>query len=303
MPRDVISREMTMLGKQVYLDLTGLSRETWAVRLSDLREEILHYLALDPAAEPVPVAPGIHYFMGGIRIDRQHRTNIPGLYAAGECACGYHGANRLGGNSLLGALYGGRRAAETICAEMAGASQAENAAEMTNADPTNANLTNADPTNADLTKQSPTDADPAHAEQAGIWKAAAQTDSEISGILAESLPVLRSCEEMQEGLAQIRAVRSRLQEKQSLSYCRALLAETFLMSALARKESRGAHTVVDYPESREEYRKTTVAVFTDGEIRIRQETVPELEEACRKALYEEKQENSPAAGGAAGHGR
>ena len=282
MPRDVVSREMDACGRQVYLDLTELPQAVWQKRLSDLREEIIHYLALDPAAEPVPVAPGIHYFMGGIRIDRQHRSNIPGLYAAGECACGYHGANRLGGNSLLGALYGGLRAAETICVEAEREPKEENAAEAMRAEQTNAGPGNADP--------------------AAAWKAA-QTDVEISGILAESLPVLRSCEEMQEGLAQIRAVRSRLQDKQSLSYCRALLAEAFLMSALARKESRGAHTVVDYPESREEYRKTTVAVLTDGEIRIRQEAVPELEEACRKALYEQKQENSPAAGGAAGHGR
>ena len=71
-----------------------------------------------------------------------------------------------------------------------------------------------------------------------------------------------------------------------MSYCRALLAEAFLMSALERKESRGAHAVREYPESAEAYRKTTVAVRTDGETLIRLEAVPELEEACRKALYE-----------------
>ena len=49
--------------------------------------------------------------MGGVYVDERHRTTIPGLYATGECACQYHGANRLGGNSMLGALYGGRVAA------------------------------------------------------------------------------------------------------------------------------------------------------------------------------------------------
>ena len=121
MPRDVVSREMYQLtrdtGEQVYLDLRGLSNNTWKEKLSDLREEIRYYLALDPAKEPVPVSPGIHYFMGGILVDRGHRTSLSGLYAAGECACQYHGANRLGGNSTLGAIYGGMTAAVTAAAE------------------------------------------------------------------------------------------------------------------------------------------------------------------------------------------
>lgn len=117
--RDVISREMVKVvelpgcEKQVYLDLTGLSEKIWKEKLSDMRSELLHYLSIDPAHTPVPVKPGIHYFMGGILVDEQHRTNLPGLYAAGECTCQYHGANRLGGNSMLGAIYGGKVAAET----------------------------------------------------------------------------------------------------------------------------------------------------------------------------------------------
>ena len=59
--------------------------------------------------------PGIHYFMGGIYVDEKHRTPVRNLYAAGECCAQYHGANRLGGNSLLGAIYGGRIAAQTAC--------------------------------------------------------------------------------------------------------------------------------------------------------------------------------------------
>ena len=94
--------------------MTALSAEVWQTKLSDLREEIVAYLALDPAEKPVPVSPGIHFFMGGMRVDDRHETNVKGLYAAGEAACKYHGANRLGGNSLLGALFGGRVAALAV---------------------------------------------------------------------------------------------------------------------------------------------------------------------------------------------
>ncbi|MDO4615095.1 MAG: FAD-binding protein, partial [Lachnospiraceae bacterium] len=125
MPRDVVAREMYFVtrdpacGSQVYLDMHHLSKEVWEKRLPDLRKEIIHYLSLDPVRDPVPVDPGIHYFMGGIHVDRGHRTNYGNLYAAGECCDQYHGANRLGGNSMLGAIYGGRTAAETLLTETA----------------------------------------------------------------------------------------------------------------------------------------------------------------------------------------
>ena len=127
MPRDVVSREIFYvthykeLGTQtwevypgrpsVFLDLRHLDKSVWAKKLPDLREEILHYAGIDPAKEPVPVEPGIHYFMGGIDVDQKHRTNIRGLFAAGECCSQYHGANRLGGNSTMAAIYGGKVAA------------------------------------------------------------------------------------------------------------------------------------------------------------------------------------------------
>lgn len=122
-PRDVVARTMYFVrnradtGGQVYLDMTSLPEAVWKHKLSDLRQELLHYLALDAKKLPIPVQEGIHYFMGGILTDENHRTSLRHLYAAGECTCQYHGANRLGGNSMLGALYGGRRAAETVLHE------------------------------------------------------------------------------------------------------------------------------------------------------------------------------------------
>ena len=79
-----------------------------------MREELLDYFNIDLCKEPFKVKPGIHYFMGGVYVDEKHQSSIANLYAAGECACQYHGANRLGGNSLLGAIYGGKTAAENI---------------------------------------------------------------------------------------------------------------------------------------------------------------------------------------------
>lgn len=115
MPRDVTAREIWRVRQQtpVYLDMTQLSGEVFAHRLSGLREDCITYLGLDPKKQPILVEPGIHYFMGGLRVDAQHRTNVRNLYAAGECCAQYHGANRLGGNSLLGAIYGGKIAAQT----------------------------------------------------------------------------------------------------------------------------------------------------------------------------------------------
>ena len=117
MPRDVVSREMCFVSRdnentQVYLDMTGLSKEVWSERLPDLREEIIHYLGIDPKKKPIPVSPGIHYFMGGIDVDRYSRSSMNKLYAVGETSCnGVHGRNRLASNSLLESLVFAKRAA------------------------------------------------------------------------------------------------------------------------------------------------------------------------------------------------
>ena len=88
----------------------------------------LEKVGYDPAAELIPVAPAAHYTMGGIVTDLEGRTELPGLYAAGECACtGVHGANRLASNSLLECLVFGRRAALAALDEPGSAGQATKA--------------------------------------------------------------------------------------------------------------------------------------------------------------------------------
>ena len=251
MPRDVVSREMYKVARQpecedqVYLDLTGLPKETWQNKLSDLREEIQHYLAIDPVSEPVPVSPGIHFFMGGVHVDEQHRTEIPNLYAAGECACQYHGANRLGANSMLGALYGGRVAAQTAATELEEALCGEPEA---------------------LGKISAE-------EQAARYVDPAFTAA-LAATLRVGLDILRDEPGIAEALKKVDAMTPQTEMEQK----RLELGRAMLLAAEHRRESRGAHTRTDYPERDDEhYQKTTVLRWS-GKTEITMEPLPERRE-------------------------
>lgn len=270
MPRDVVSREMAVCGRPVYLDLTGLPEAVWEKKLSDLREEIIHYLAIDPKSEPVPVAPGIHFFMGGILIDESHRSSIPGLYAAGECACGYHGANRLGGNSLLAAIYGGKTAARTA---------AEDRSKET------------DDKSADKEKKGTSDQWRVCCPNEIGDRSSAAIDDHVSRILLRSLPILRNEKDLLEGLTEVRNLKRQMKEENSecmstLSYCRILLAEAILMSAAARRESRGAHYIREYPERSEAFRRTTVASCDQDSVETEFREIPVLRDSLRSRLYD-----------------
>ncbi len=126
-PRDLVSRSMYaeirdgrgVDGKDyLYLDMTHLGRDVIETKLPDITEFVRIYMGIDPVTQPVPIQPTAHYAMGGIPTDLDGRvladeqgTIMPGLYAAGECACvSVHGANRLGTNSLVDIIVFGRRA-------------------------------------------------------------------------------------------------------------------------------------------------------------------------------------------------
>ncbi len=255
MPRDVVSREIFFVLRRedctgpVCLDMTGLSPEVWKNKLSDLREEIIHYMAKDPVTTPIPVEPGIHYFMGGIDVDLRHRTNVDRLYAAGECACQYHGANRLGGNSMLGAVFGGRTAAGDLAERLASSGLRPGEGPWEETLPADFKDPAADPASPVLIGQ-------------------------ISRILLKGLGIVRNETELNRTLDELLALEAsgtyNIRERGRLK-----LAEAMIRSAVLRKESRGAHYREDYPEKSEDFRKTAVASLSGDDICIDYRDLPE----------------------------
>ena len=150
-PRDVVSRAIYQeikegrgigpKGDAVYLDLTHLDPRILDEKLPDITEFARVYLQVEPTKEPVPIQPTAHYAMGGIPTDVHARVvtgpderTVPGLYAAGECACvSVHGANRLGTNSLLDIVVFGRRGGEDMAAYATEADAVEPPADVTTA--------------------------------------------------------------------------------------------------------------------------------------------------------------------------
>jgi succinate dehydrogenase / fumarate reductase flavoprotein subunit len=116
-PRDVATRAIHKVVYEhnlgidgqpmVYLDLTHIPREVLNRKLEGILEIYEKFVGDDPRDTPMKIFPGMHYTMGGMWIDNNQATNIPGIYAAGECEYGYHGANRLGANSLVSCIFGG----------------------------------------------------------------------------------------------------------------------------------------------------------------------------------------------------
>ncbi len=249
MPRDVVSREEWLQmeqGKQVYLDMSHLDQDVYEKRLKGVVDDCIRFLGLDPRKEPIPVMPGIHYFMGGIWVDADHRTSMKNLYAAGECACQYHGANRLGGNSLLGALYGGSIAAKSAMEDEDTAVVAQNQAE---------------------TPERRNDVPGSYAEN---WQ-------QLQQVMKNGLGIIRREETIRNALVELDNLMKKTEteydstaaeaENQALADC-CLLGKAMLLCALERKESRGAHIRSDCPDEGEEYQKQTIAEFADGKIQI-----------------------------------
>jgi len=131
-PRDIVSRCIQTeinegrgfdhpLGRYIQLDLRHLGEKKIQERLTGIRKICIDFIGIDPVDEPIPIMPCQHYSMGGIDVNERCASEVRGFYAGGECACvSVHGANRLGGNSLLETIVFGKLAAQAISEDMEG---------------------------------------------------------------------------------------------------------------------------------------------------------------------------------------
>ncbi|MGM0689737.1 MAG: FAD-dependent oxidoreductase [Bacillota bacterium] len=265
-PRDIVARSIMkeieagrgFEDQYVYLDLRHLGAEKINERLPGIRQIAMDFADLDPAKDPIPVQPGQHYSMGGIDVDLTGKTALAGLYAVGECACvSVHGANRLGGNSLLEALVFGK---------IVGRSASEEAK-------INSNIT--------VVKES---LDRENTRLKGFFSGEGEDFAslmrDLRKIMFDKFGIFRDEEYMQEGLDNLYDLKKRFEhislKDRGKIFNQALLrileleymldiAETVAISAIERKESRGSHSRKDFPDhNNDQYLKHTIIKKVDG---------------------------------------
>jgi succinate dehydrogenase / fumarate reductase flavoprotein subunit len=252
--RDVVSRsEQTEIDEGrgidgcVLLDCRHLGEQVIREKLSQILEIARDFAGVDIRKEPIPIQPGMHYQMGGIKTDINGLTAVPGLYAAGECACvSVHGGNRLGANSLLDTLVFGRRSGEHASDQV----KKKSFASVTDA--------SADSDLANIRRLLENDDD---GEMFG------RVRQELGQTMDKHLAVYRNQQGMEEALAKVRELKERyrqvrVQDKGKTFNTNLIFtlelgfmldcAETIALSALERKESRGAHTRTDIPDRDDE---------------------------------------------------
>jgi fumarate reductase flavoprotein subunit len=256
-PRDILSRCHMQeyakgrtfegpYGHYVHLDLRHLGEELIDKKLPFVRELASKYVGIDPVHEPIPVRPVVHYMMGGISTDINAKTNLEGLYAAGESACvSLNGANRLGSNSLTELLVFGNRAGRA----------AANYASTASA-PASAKI---EALAADEQRR----LDRQFLKKDGGKEKIATIRQEMQKAMEEGAGIYRDEQNMQKTCNTLRALRERfkkiiIEDRDSTFNTEVMnaleldymldVAETVANSALKRKESRGSHTRTDYPK-------------------------------------------------------
>ena len=272
-PRDVVARSIIIEisngrafnGGYVHLDLRHLGADRIVERLPGIRQIAMDFSGVDPVTDPVPVQPGQHYSMGGIDVDFNGATPLPGLYAAGECSCiSVHGANRLGGNSLLETVVFGRLVADNIINE----------------------ITNVPKPDEELIKTDMQEI------SASIDQILERTGGEhiftikdaMTRTMYDKFGIFRDGPKMQEGLSEIKKLQERVSEVSIGNKDRTLnqtlirlfelvgmlqLAEVVAVGSISREESRGSHTRIDYPQRDDvKFLKHTIGVLKDGTIQI-----------------------------------
>jgi succinate dehydrogenase / fumarate reductase flavoprotein subunit len=296
-PRDIATRAIHRIVYQerlglggkaaVYLDVTHIPRETLDRKLEGILEIYEKFLGVDPRGEPMQVFPAMHYTMGGMWINGQDQaTSVPGIYAAGECEFQYHGANRLGANSLVSCIFGGGLAgpaavkyAESLATGAETVSSTVFEREKRRQEEKNQVLISNQGSENPIT----------------IWR-------ELGDIMTEHVTVTRINKNLELADSKIRDLQARHQKvnlsdrtkwsNQTLNFARELgnmllLARVVTLGALQRNESRGAHYKPDFPERDDaNWLKTTRAKYVDGEIRLTYEPVDTSQIPPRPRRYD-----------------
>ncbi|MFC1526248.1 FAD-dependent oxidoreductase [Candidatus Latescibacterota bacterium] len=251
-PRDIVARSIQTeidggrgIGDGfVHLDLRHLGEEVINRRLPGIREIAINFASVDPVTDPIPIQPAQHYSMGGIDVDERCQTSVAGVYAAGECACvSVHGANRLGGNSLLDTIVFGRIAGQEVTRFVADAPEAPRHEAALR----------------DAARQTE--------EKASAWagRDGGTTVSDLVGRLRSAMMgkvgIFRNEKDLSEALGEVRQLQ---EERRSLALGTANrrfsqmlvdafeseamldLGEIIALGALRRRESRGSHYRIDY---------------------------------------------------------
>jgi len=291
-PRDMVSRAIYreiregrgIGGKDyVHLDLTHLGKKVIDSKLPDITEFARVYQGIEPITQPIPVTPTAHYAMGGIPTDNdarvvidEHNNVMPGLYAAGECACvSVHGGNRLGCNSLLDILVFGRRAGRSMAADVRAA--------------------NGELPDLPASAEEPVRADIEQMRTRPRGENAQHIRVELAAAMMDDCGVFRTQETLDRMTLKLRELRARyanvaitdsgrvfnteLLEAREVGY---LLdcAEATVAGALARQESRGAHFREDFPERNDtDWLKHTLAYRAEGgqDMRFKPVTITKFE--------------------------
>lgn len=274
-PRDIATRAIfkvcvdMKLGvdgeNKVYLDISHLDPEKINRKLAGVVDIYEKFVGDDPRKVPMQTFPAVHYSMGGLWVDYDHMTNIPGLFAAGECEYQYHGANRLGGNSLVAAIYAGTVAGPKALEYVKGLAKSHEDLPSSLYENAKAKAVAQNMAIASMNgKENPY----LLHEELGNW-------------MLENVTIVRYNERLAATDTKIQELMERYQHigvgngdfwgNQIIPFTRRLwgmltLARVITLGALRRNESRGAHYKPDFPERDDEnWLKTTKAEYTpDG---------------------------------------
>lgn len=270
-PRDIATREIFQVcldgfgvggENQVYLDLTHIPAETLTRKLGAILEIYEMFVGDDPRYVPMRIFPGVHYSMGGLWVDFEQRTNIPGLFAAGECDYSIHGANRLGANSLVSCVYGGFVAAPSAIEYAKNVERGDTESNGIHV----AELKRQQEINDQIVRNEGSENQYKLHDELGKW----MTDNVTVVRYNDKLKATDDkIVELIDRFKHISINDSNLWATQAVPHARQLwnmlqLARVITLGALNRDESRGAHYKPDFPDRDDDkFLKTTIAEFSD----------------------------------------